>query len=129
MAGDVIPCERRRTARRSPGAGEPVSRVRLRAGRELEVLDVSAGGALVEGETRLLPGTHVDVHIVTSDGRVLMRSRVVRAYVSAVQRDRIQYRGAVAFDRLVDVGAGYPVPRTPADAPAEAGSHYPAEAA
>ena len=63
---------------------EPLSRVRLRAGRELQVVDVSVAGALLEGTARLLPGTHVDVHMVTRDGRVLVRSRVVRAHMRRV---------------------------------------------
>ena len=46
--------------------------MRLRAGRELVVIDLSNGGALVEGATRLLPGTHVDVHVITRDGRTLV---------------------------------------------------------
>ncbi len=94
--------ERRRTSRREPDPGEPLSRVRLRAGRELSVIDVSSDGALIEGSVRLLPGTHVDVHIVTRDGRVLVRSRVVRAQVCHVAADSVRYRGALAFDRSVD---------------------------
>jgi hypothetical protein len=103
--------ERRRTLRREPCADEPLSRVRFRAGRELTVVNVSNTGLLVEGPARLLPGTHVDVHVVTKDGRVLVRSRVTRAYVSALEADAIRYRGALAFDRVVDTSAiGYAIP-------------------
>jgi len=100
--------ERRRTTRREPAADEPISRMRLRTGRELAVMDVSNGGALVEGVARLLPGTHVDVHIVTRDGRVLVRSRVVQVQVCHVAADSVRYRGALSFDRPVDtsVAAG-----------------------
>jgi hypothetical protein len=84
--------------------------MRLRAGRDLVVLDVSSGGALVQGETRLLPGTHVEVHVITPAGRVLVRSRVVRAFVARLCRDRVEYRSALAFERQVDVLPGYGVP-------------------
>ena len=94
--------ERRRAARRAPDGDEPLSRVRLRTGRELVVIDVSNAGVLVRSPGRLLPGTHVDVHVVTWDGRVLVRSRVVRAYVCALQADAIWYHGALAFDRLIE---------------------------
>lgn len=67
------------------------------------VVDVSSAGALVEGMTRLLPGTHVDVHVVTQEGRTLVRSRVVRAYVCGVEADVVRYRGALAFDRSINV--------------------------
>ena len=91
--------------------GEPLTGVRLRTGRELAVVDVSNTGMLVEGCARLLPGTHLDVHVTTLAGRVLVRSRVVRAHVAALQADVICYRGALAFDRSIDTRArGYDVP-------------------
>lgn len=104
--------ERRRAVRRTPGAEEMLSRVRLRAGRELAVIDVSCRGALVEGDVRLLPGTHADVHMLTASGRVLVRSRVVRAYVAGLWGDRIVYRGALAFEHPIDldIGSGMPAP-------------------
>lgn len=102
--------DRRRAARRIPAAGEPLARVRLRTGRELTVVDVSNAGALVEG-ARLLPGTHVDAHVVTRDGRVLVRSRIVRSYVTELRADVVSYRSALAFDRAVDTSAaGYAIP-------------------
>ena len=101
--------ERRRAPRRLPADDEPLSRVRLRTGRELLVIDVSNAGVLVRSPARLLPGTHVDVHVVTWEGRVLVRSRVVRAYVSALQADAIWYHGALAFDRHVETVIERPV--------------------
>jgi hypothetical protein len=90
------------------------------------VLDVSSTGALLEGPTRLLPGTHVDIHIVTPDGRTLVRSRIVRAFVSHVAPDRMQYRGAVAFDRAIATSAaGYGVPDALAAGAAGQGTTYP----
>jgi hypothetical protein len=118
--------ERRRSLRRNPSVDEPLSQARLRAGRELAVIDVSSAGALVEGVTRLLPGTHVDLHIVTRDGRTLVRSRVVRAYVCHVDVAMVRYRGALVFDRPLDTGvAGYAIPGVLADAPLAAGKPYP----
>ena len=94
--------ERRHAARRVPEAGEPLMAVRVRGGRELAVIDVSDAGVLVEGHARLLPGTHVEVHVITADGRVLIRTRVVRALVSALREDGVRYRSALAFERRVD---------------------------
>jgi hypothetical protein len=105
MARPVLNPDRRRSVRRVPAVDEPLSRVRLRAGRELTVVDLSNSGVLVEGATRLLPGTHVDVHLVTADGRTLIRSRIVRAWVSGVEPDAVRYRGALAFDRSVDTSS------------------------
>ena len=118
--------DRRSVERRVPHGDEPICRVRLRTGRELSVIDVSNGGALVEG-ARLLPGTHLDVHVTTRDGRVLVRSRVVRAYVAALRADGIRYRGALAFEGAVDTScaAGYAMPSRTTDDRGRAGTDYP----
>jgi hypothetical protein len=118
--------ERRRAARRTPALDEPLSQIRLRAGRELIVVNASDVGVLAEGEMRLLPGTHVDVHLVTREGRLLVRSRVVRAYVHRVDPHHIRYRGALSFDRAVPTAAvGYPMPE-PSDRRIEPeGNPYP----
>ena len=118
--------ERRRLDRRAPDEGEAVSRVRLRTGRELSVVDVSDGGALVEG-ARLLPGTHLDVHVTTRGGRVLVRSRVVRAYVAELQSNAVRYRGALAFDRVIDTSraTGYALPSAVTAHRQDPGSDYP----
>jgi hypothetical protein len=101
--------------------------MRLRAGRDLTVLDVSSGGAFVQGEARLLPGTHVEVHVITPAGRVLVRSRVLRAFVARLERDRVEYRGALAFERQVEFSLGYRVPSVPPTVAATPGTSYPAQ--
>jgi hypothetical protein len=126
--------ERRRTARRRVAGDEPLSQIRLRAGRQLAVIDISDSGLLAEGEMRLLPGTHVDVHLVTDEGRLLIRSRVVRAFVCHVSSSTIRYRGALAFDRPVQTtlqtpvqtaAAGYAIPLSPNGPAATEGNAYP----
>ena len=98
----VSPVDRRHADRRLPSPDEPLSRLRLRIGTELSVLDISNSGALVEGVARLGPGARVDVHIVTRHGRVLVRSTVMRAWVCAVRVDAVTYRTALRFDQPVE---------------------------
>src|SRR5204862_3535102 len=95
--GVLMIVERRTAARRTPAPDETLARLRLRTGRELSVVDIGDTGALVEGTARLLPGTHVEVHVVTREGRTLVRSRVTRAWVFAVAADILQFRAALAF--------------------------------
>ena len=88
---------------------------RVRAGRDASVVDVSAGGALVETCHRLLPGTEVDLHLETPSRRVTVRGRVLRCAVSRLRSSSVCYRGAIAFDRhlpwFVDEDrCGYAVP-------------------
>ena len=122
--------ERRRSARRGVTASEPLSFARLRTGGQLRVIDASSWGALAETRERLLPGRHLDVHVVASTGRALVRARVTRAYVWHLEADAVDYRAALAFDRAVDVTAsGYPVPATTVAVCDPAGRPYPSESA
>src|SRR5262249_21106962 len=103
--------DRRRAPRRSPDQRDTLARVRLRGGRELTVDNISPHGALLEGESRLLPGTHIDIHVTTRQGRVLVRGRVMRAQVYRITADRVSYRSALSFDVIVDTTEhGYAVP-------------------
>lgn len=118
--------ERRRAVRRSPGATDPLSRARLRTGPELEVTDISDLGACVRTSARLLPGTHVEVHLMTTGGRVLRRARVARAEVRSVDSAGIAYQIALSFDAPVDSSARW-VAATRGDAASSrlTGDHLP----
>jgi len=117
----TITRDRRGAPRWTPTGSDALGRLRLRGGREVVVVDLSATGALVEGDARFLPGTHVDVHVMTDAGRMLVRSRVIRAFVSGVASERITYRAGLAFDRQV----GYALPRGSAATSLPTGSGYP----
>ena len=117
--------ERRTTGRRTPAPDETLARLRLRTGRELAVVDIGDAGALVEGTARLLPGTHVEVHVVTREGRTLVRSRVTRAWVFAVAADILQYRAALVFDARVNTAPSWVVTTRAAPSSASMGSRYP----
>jgi len=118
--------ERRRATRRSVAADEPLGHARLRTGGRLRVVEASSWGALIETTERLLPGRHLDVHIVSAEGRMLVRSRVARAFVVKVEADAVHYRVAFSFERAVDVrAAGYALP-SPLLAPEmQRGTPYP----
>jgi hypothetical protein len=101
---------RRLSPRRIPKPGEPMRRVRSRTGHELDLLDVSAVGALIEGRVRLLPNTHLDLHLVLHTGRTLVRCRIVRAHVCHVEADLVRYRAGLVFDQPIDSSSGYSLP-------------------
>lgn len=119
--------DRRRSPRRQPGATESLARVRSRTGRDLDVVDISHTGLLIEGRARLLPNTHLDIHVITQEGRVLVRCRVVRAWVGRLESDLVVYRAALAFDHEVNTSPGYPVLAPFSDIPRDAGMSYPSE--
>ena len=95
--------DRRQSKRRIPEVGESLGRVKLRIGPELTVLDIGNHGVLVEGRSRLAPGARVDIHVTPPQGRVLVRTTVVRACVSKLAHDTVIYRAGLKFDHPVVV--------------------------
>jgi hypothetical protein len=90
--------DRRRCPRR-PAAGEGWTRVRVCPGRDAVLVDLGAGGALVECRSRLLPGSTVLLQFIAPGRTVTVRGRVVRCEVTALDPAHgVRYRGAVSFD-------------------------------
>jgi hypothetical protein len=126
--------ERRTDARLSGGMCAWLVAARLRPGIDVDVLDLSAGGALVEGSFRLLPGVSVDLQLIATTACRLVRGRVSRCQVSAVDPfTGMRYRAAVVFDEPVEfphddlVTPGYWLPRTLALPGSRMGTDYPAD--
>jgi len=116
--------ERRRWSRTQPAAGGPTSLARLRGGGDLRVRDISCGGARVDGQARLLPGVHADVHLVGAMGRQLVRGRVVWSRVRAV--GPVVYESALVFDAPFELlPAGYDLPGDTAPLSAAPVARYP----
>ena len=72
----------------------------IRPGHPAQLVDVSAGGALVDTDHRLLPGAPVELRMRTSGRHISMRGRVVRCAVVRL-RPVVCYRGAIAFDQYL----------------------------
>jgi hypothetical protein len=72
---------------------------RVRPGHCARIIDVSAGGALVETTYRLLPGTSVELHVETDTRHTRVRGQVLRCAVVRVRPTAVCYRGAICFDR------------------------------
>lgn len=71
---------------------------RVRLGYRAAVVDVSAGGALIEISKRLLPGATVDLQIETASDRSTLSGRVVRCAIARLRSNSVSYRAAIAFD-------------------------------
>lgn len=103
----------RRGARRHGADEHGIVRARIRPGHQVTLIDLAPGGALVEAERRLLPGSAVELHIQSADRHASMRGCVLRCSVVRVRPESICYRGAIAFDRHLPwcvEAAGYEVP-------------------
>lgn len=90
----------RRGARRLEGFEEHrIISAAVRPGHRARVIDVSAGGALIETSLRMLPGTSVELQVETDTTRASVRGRVLRCAVVRLRPTWVCYRGAIAFDR------------------------------
>jgi hypothetical protein len=75
----------------------------LRPGCPISILNISRGGALVEGVQPMRPGTRVLLQIVTATTEFGLSALVVRCGVGAVSaNDGVIYRGALRFDERHD---------------------------
>jgi hypothetical protein len=97
--------ERRRAARLPPSAIPFLKSVKLVAGPEVKLINVSRGGALIESEARLSPGSAICVRLVTGESIYLLKGRVLRARAVALSGAEIRYHIAVAFDQEFTVVA------------------------
>jgi hypothetical protein len=107
--------DRRRTPRHARPEEHGILSARVRPGHDVSVVDVSAGGVLIETRHRLMPGTSVDLHLRNDEQTELVRGRVLRCAVARLRPNAVCYRGAIAFDRhlpwfVEDASGGYPVP-------------------
>jgi PilZ domain-containing protein len=91
--------DRRHMARHTAVEQHGIVSVRIRPGHRAHMIDVSAGGVLLETSYRLLPGTKVDLQMENAADRTNVRGRVIRCAVVRVRPATICYRGAIAFDR------------------------------
>jgi hypothetical protein len=97
---DVVTKERRVAPRRRSVEQHGIVSARVRPGHEVELIDISAGGAFVECGRRLLPGTFIELHLTAADERcACVRGRVLRCAVVQVKATAMSYRGAIVFDR------------------------------
>jgi len=87
--------ERRRAGRRRPDG----LLARVRPGHRVVVVDVSAGGALLEAARPLRPGADVEVQFEHANQRLRIGGTVVRCGVTAIDPERgPTYRAAVSFN-------------------------------
>lgn len=75
----------------------------VRPGQAVQILDLSAGGALLESAEPMKPGARIELQLHGPD-RCAMRARVDRCRVS--QLEPLRYEAAVIFEGRLAVVAG-----------------------
>ena len=109
------PRDRRIHARLTPGELKRALTARLKYGEAVTLVDLSAGGALVETSKILRPDTDLVLEILDSRTHDVTRvvSRVLRSQVAALG-DVVTYRGACAFKHPISHPALVAPPLPPA---------------
>ena len=122
----------RRTDTRLAFSSDSV-RVTLRPGCTVRIVDVSPGGALVQGERPLRPGSRVHMHVASTARTFAVAARVLRCAVWALHpMDGVTYRGALQFENRCELFwepgtlRGTQVPRVAATDPLGTGQPLPA---
>jgi Family of unknown function (DUF6982)/PilZ domain len=75
---------------------------RLKYGADIRVLDISAGGMLLETEKALAPDANVVVELTGPESPILVPSRVLRCRTASLG-DILKYQGACAFRRPLTI--------------------------
>jgi hypothetical protein len=95
--------DRRRSVRRARLEEHQIVWARVRPAHDVLVLDVSAGGVLLETSHRLMPGSSVVLHLRRESLPIeVVTGRVLRCRVARLEPSIVSYRGAVAFDRMLE---------------------------
>ena len=94
--------DRRFDARFAPPA-QADTRATLRPGCAVTLVDVSAGGALVQAPRPLRPGARVHLQVSTAWSRFAIAAQVLRCAVWSLDPlDGATYRGALKFEQPVE---------------------------
>ena len=98
--GTVGEAERRNWPR-IPADALPNVSAKLATGPDIRLVDLSRGGARFECEKRLLPGAKVALRLVTPDGTLVVRGRVLRSRIVRLERGGLGYDAAIAFNETL----------------------------
>jgi PilZ domain len=90
--------DRRRMPRLARPDQHGIVTTRVRPGHDARIVDVSAGGALIDTEFRLLPGASVELHVQTDKRHTRVRGQVLRCSVVRLRANGVSYRGAIRFE-------------------------------
>src|SRR4029453_11200425 len=95
--------DRRAHARRPVSDLNWLRFARLAKGDDVQLVDLSEGGALLELESPLKPGTILSLEIAGRDLDLTVPFEVLRCYVSRLRGDVTIYRGACVFAHLIEL--------------------------
>jgi hypothetical protein len=88
--------DRRTSCRKPPSAIPTLKKLCLSSGLEVQLINISRGGALIESNNRICPTTTICLRMVTAEGVYQLFGRVLRSRVCGLGAG-LRYQSAVAF--------------------------------
>jgi hypothetical protein len=89
---------------RYPASAVPsIAGVRLTPGGAVELVNISKSGVLVEGRTRLVPGTRLTVVFEGAFTPAGNPAKVIRCQVASMVGGALRYHSGIQFERRLDV--------------------------
>jgi hypothetical protein len=84
-----------------------VKGIRSVAGAEMQVVNISCGGALLQTRRRLAPGTKIQLELVIVEGVIRLPGFVLRSPISSARRIP-RYQAAIVFESPLRILDSYP---------------------
>jgi len=92
---------------RFPAAAVPsIKSVKLSPGEQVQLVNISRTGVLVEGRTRFVPGTRVTVVFDGGFTPAQIKGRIVRCQVSSIHDGSLRYQSGIQFDKKLETHPG-----------------------
>jgi uncharacterized protein DUF6982 len=108
--------ERRQYSRRRDRDLDWIHNVRLKSIGDVSVVDLSAGGILLDAHVPLRPGSALALEIAGGGIETIVPFHVLRCHVAALMADGARYRGACEFERPIELPGTHALPDFPSAA-------------
>ena len=92
-----------RHRRKTPEEVDGFQSVVLRPGGQVDVLNISNGGMLVQTDAHTKPGSTVRVSVATTGATYEVKAKIVRSEITTVDGSGLHYLLAIAFDETLDL--------------------------
>src|SRR5512140_2747210 len=90
--------DQRAHPRMPPSVIPHLKAVRIVAGSEAKLINISRGGALIETDARLAPKSPICLRIVTAEAVLVLKGRVVYSRTAVLGSSTIRFQTAMQFD-------------------------------
>jgi hypothetical protein len=98
--------ERRRAPRVARADASWVSGVRMPWGLDLDLINISNSGLLVESSSKLSAGVTYELQLDGPSGTLVVKACFIRSDVGRVDGRGVRYHSAAAFERQLDLAGG-----------------------